>query len=220
VIVDDQALVRTGFAKILADVEGITVVGEAGDGQQALEIVARTNPDILLLDVRMPDMDGIDTTRAIRARSGQAERPRIIILTTFDLDEYAYAALRAGADGFLLKDTLATDLINAIRIVAAGEAIIAPTTTRRLIQQFVNQPQRQAPDLTRLDVLTPRERDVFDLIAQGWSNTEIAGALFLSEGTVKTHVSRVLTKLALRDRIQAVILARELDLPPPPKRAP
>jgi DNA-binding NarL/FixJ family response regulator len=211
VLVDDQALVRTGFRMILDETEDITVVAEAGDGASALEVVRRTRPDVVLMDVRMPGMDGIDATTRIRAAAVDG-RPRVIILTTFDLDEYVFAGLRAGASGFLLKDTLAADLLTAVRVVASGESVAAPTVTRRLIAHFVNTAPATSPDPTRTAVLTARERDVLTLIGRGLSNTEIAGQLHLSEGTVKTHVGRILAKLGLRDRVQAVILAYEAGL--------
>jgi DNA-binding NarL/FixJ family response regulator len=210
VLVDDQALVRTGFRMILAETGDIEVVGEAGDGDEAVRVAAGTGPDVVLMDVRMPGTDGIAATRAIRAA---ASAPRVLILTTFDLDEYVYSGLRAGASGFLLKDALAAELVSAVRVVASGEAVVAPTVTRRLIERFISDaPDSARPPLAALDVLTPREREVLTLIARGLANAEIARRLFLSEGTVKTHVSRVLAKLGLRDRLQAVILAYETGL--------
>ncbi len=209
VLVDDQALVRTGFRMILDETDDIEVVGEAADGASAVGVVARTKPDVVLVDVRMPDVDGIEATRRIRALPAP---PRVIILTTFDLDEYVFTGLHAGASGFLLKDTLAVDLVSAVRVVASGEAVVAPSVTRRLIAHFLSQ-QRAAPDeASRLAVLTTREREVLVLIAHGRSNAEIAAELHLSEGTVKTHVGRILAKLQLRDRIQAVILGYECGL--------
>ncbi len=215
VLVDDQALVRTGFKMILAEADDIDVVGEAADGDEAEQVVAATQPDVVLMDIRMPGTDGIAATRAIRAAGGSAT-PRVLILTTFDLDEYVFSGLRAGASGFVLKDTLAPELLSAIRIIATGESVVAPTVTRRLIERFIghdpagDQPDRHGPG--DLDVLTGREREVLALIAGGLSNSEIAARLYLSEGTVKTHVSRVLAKLGLRDRIQAVIVAYETGL--------
>ena len=212
VIVDDQALVRTGLRMVIDETPDITVVGEAGDGADALYIVRRTQPDVVLMDVRMPGVDGIEATRRLRDGSRPGAPPRIIILTTFDLDEYVFAGLQAGASGFLLKDTLAADLLSAIRVVAAGQSVAAPTVTRRLIEHFVVSAGEPPPDSTRLDVLTLREREVLTLIARGFSNHEIAEALVVSEGTVKTHINRILAKLGLRDRIQAVILGYETGL--------
>jgi DNA-binding NarL/FixJ family response regulator len=212
VLVDDQALVRTGFRMILDETVDIEVVGEAADGLAALEVIDRVHPDVVLMDVRMPALDGIEATRRLRA-SGRPV-PRVIILTTFDLDEYVFAGLRAGASGFLLKDTLAADLLGAVRVVAAGEAVAAPTVTRRLIAHFVDTAPARPDRLDRLAVLTVREREVLTLIARGLSNGEIAGTLHLSEGTVKTHIGRILGKLNLRDRVQAVILGYEAGLVP------
>jgi DNA-binding NarL/FixJ family response regulator len=209
VVIDDQALVRTGFRMILDETDDIEVAGEAADGGQALAVVRRTHPDVVLMDVRMPGMDGIEATR--RLRTGPGPVPRVIILTTFDLDEYVYAGLQAGASGFLLKDTLAADLVAAVRVVAAGESVAAPTVTRRLVEHFVGTAARPR-DRSRLDALTRRELEVLTLLAKGLSNAEIATALFLSEGTVKTHVSRILGKLGLRDRVQAVIVGYETGL--------
>jgi DNA-binding NarL/FixJ family response regulator len=211
VLVDDQALVRTGFRMILDETGDIEVVGEATDGATAVETVRRTRPDVVLMDVRMPGMDGIEATRRIRAET-PGSGPRVIILTTFDLDEYVYAGLRAGASGFLLKDTLAADLLSAVRVVAAGESVAAPTVTRRLIAHFVGTAPQPLRHTERLAALTAREREVLTLIARGLSNTEIAQCLHLSEGTVKTHVGRVFAKLNLRDRVQAVIFGYEADL--------
>jgi DNA-binding NarL/FixJ family response regulator len=213
VLADDQALVRTGFRMILAEAGDIEVVGEAGDGEEAVQVAEATQPDVVLMDIRMPGTDGIAATRRIRRAAGSTATPRVLILTTFDLDEYVFAGLRAGASGFVLKDTLAAELVHAIRAVASGEAVVAPTVTRRLIERFIGQgPAEDRPGLDVLDVLTGREREVLGLIASGLSNAEIAARLYLSEGTVKTHVSRVLAKLGLRDRIQAVILAYETGL--------
>ena len=209
VLVDDQALVRTGFRMILDETGDIEVVGEAGDGATGVGVVSRTRPDVVLVDVRMPGVDGIEATRRIRALPSP---PRVIILTTFDLDEYVFDGLRAGASGFLLKDTLAADLVSAVRVVASGEAVAAPSVTRRLISHFLRQRAEPATPDDRLEALTAREREVLTLIAQGRSNAEIAGELHLSEGTVKTHVGRILSKLQLRDRIQAVILGYECGL--------
>ena len=210
VIADDQALVRTGLRMILAETDDIEVVGEAADGDEAVRVVAAERPDVVLMDVRMPGTDGIAATRRIRAAE---PAPRVLNLTTFDLDEYVYAGLRAGASGFVLKDALARELISAVRVVASGEAVVAPTVTRRLIERFVGDgPEAGRLSLAALDVLTGREREVLMLIARGLANAEIAQRLFLSEGTVKTHVSRILAKLGLRDRLQAVILAYETGL--------
>ena len=209
-LADDQVLVRTGLRTILEDAGGFDVVGEAGDGGEAVARCAEVHPDVVLMDIRMPKLDGIEATRRIRA---QPQPPRVVVLTTFDLDEYVYAGLRAGASGFLLKDTLAADLASAIRAVVAGDAVVAPSATRRLIERFLD--SGQLPDEhagQRLAVLTEREREVLALVARGLSNAEIAGQLYLSEGTVKTHVSHLLGKLGLRDRVQAVVLAYETGL--------
>lgn len=205
-LADDQALVRTGFRLILTQAPDMAVVGEAADGEQAAAMALELRPDVVLMDVRMPSVDGVEATRLIRA--GGAGPTRVLILTTFDLDEYVYAALRAGASGFLLKDTLAADLLSAIRVVAAGDAVVAPSATRRLLERYVPAGAPQAA-VTDPGVLTEREREVLTHIARGLSNAEIADRLHLSEGTVKTHVSRVLTKLNLRDRVQAVVYAYE-----------
>jgi DNA-binding NarL/FixJ family response regulator len=212
VLADDQALVRTGFRMILDEADDIEVAGEAADGAAAVRVAAEVAPDVVLMDVRMPGTDGITATRRIRATG---TGPRVLILTTFDLDEYVYAGLRAGASGFVLKDALAADLLSAVRVVASGESVVAPTATRRLIERFIGPAGDGGGPGTPADVLnvlTPRERETLALIARGMSNTEIAHRLFLGEGTVKTHVSRVLAKLGLRDRIQAVILAYETGL--------
>ncbi|MEU4533447.1 response regulator transcription factor [Streptosporangium sp. NPDC023825] len=206
-LADDQALVRMGFRLILQQAPGVSVVGEAADGSQAAAMTRELRPDVVLMDVRMPEVDGVEATRRIHADGGPT---RVLILTTFDLDEYVYAALRAGASGFLLKDTLAADLLSAIRVVAAGDAVVAPSTTRRLLERYLPAGSGSpAPAVPDPGVLTEREREVLTLIACGMSNAEIADHLFLSEGTVKTHVSRVLTKLELRDRVQAVVYAYE-----------
>ena len=205
VLADDQALVRAGFQVILNETGDITVVGEAANGAEAVEVTRRTRPDVVLMDIRMPVMDGIEATRRLR------DLARVIILTTFDLDEYVYAGLRAGASGFLLKDALAADLVAAVRAVAGGQAVAAPTVTRRLIEHFIDT-AAPARDTSRLDALTAREREVLTLVARGLSNGEIAALLVLSEGTVKTHINRILSKLDLRDRIQAVILGYETGL--------
>ena len=207
VIADDQALVRGGFRAILSAHPDIEVVAEAGTGGEAVAAVANHRPDVALVDVRMPEMDGIEATRRIKASKNDC---RVLILTTFDVDEHVYDAFRAGAAGFLLKTVSPEELVGAVRAVHAGEALLAPTVTRRLIERFVMSP-RPAED-ERLQGLTDRERDVLRLVAQGLSNAEIAAELFVSHGTVKTHVGRILTKLDLRDRVQAVVLAYEAGL--------
>ncbi|MEV4510536.1 response regulator transcription factor [Dactylosporangium sp. NPDC049525] len=210
-LADDQALLRAGLRMILENAEDMAVVGEAGDGATATALAADTAPDVVLMDIRMPGVDGLEATRRIRALL--PDGPRILVLTTFDLDEYVYSALRAGASGFLLKDTLAADLLSAIRVVARGEAIVAPPVTRRLIERHIGTAGDPLPRTeAELRVLTEREREVLELIARGLSNAEIAGRLFLTEGTVKGHVSRILTKLGLRDRVQAVIFSYECGL--------
>ncbi|MFI6301134.1 response regulator [Amycolatopsis thailandensis] len=207
VIADDQALVRTGLRMILDNADDIDVVGEAADGAEAIGLVADLDPDVVLMDIRMPEMDGVEATAAIAA----AHRARVLVLTTFDLDEYVYAALQAGASGFLLKDALAPDLLSGVRVVAAGEATLAPTVTRRLLDRVVTGLPAPPPD-DRLALLTGRENEVLHQLARGLSNAEIAEKLFLSPGTVKTHVGRILTKLGLRDRVQAVVFAYESGL--------
>jgi DNA-binding NarL/FixJ family response regulator len=212
-IADDQSLVRTGFKMILDAEPDIEVVGEAGDGAAALSMARTLRPDVVLMDVRMPGVDGITATSQVTA---ELPGTRILILTTFDLDDYVHAGLRAGASGFLLKDVPAPDLVAAIRTVAAGDSVLSPSTTRRLIERFV--PLLPAPSATTTDslaALTNREREVFALVAKGRSNREIADTLFLSEGTVKIHVSRLLGKLGLRDRVHAVILAYETGVRAP-----
>ena len=212
-IADDQALVRTGFRMILAEEEGIDVIGEAADGLEAVELAVGLKPDVVLMDIRMPGIDGIEATRRILAR--ELDPPvRILMLTTFDLNEYVYEALRAGASGFLLKDVPAEQLAAGVHVVAAGEALLAPTVTRRLIQEFARHAPAPEPPAA-LDELTARELEVFKLVARGMSNAEIAAELIVSEATVKTHVARVLMKLSLRDRIQAVVLAYETGLVTP-----
>jgi DNA-binding NarL/FixJ family response regulator len=208
-LVDDQSLIRAGFRMILDAEEGIEVVGEAADGAQAVNSVKRLKPDVVLMDIRMPEMDGIEATRRITAVEGS---PKVLMLTTFDLDEYVYDALRAGASGFLLKDVPAEQLVDGIRLVAQGEALLAPSVTRRLIQEFSRTPPAQRELPPTLEELTPRELEVFKLLARGMSNAEIAAELVVSETTVKTHVARVLMKLDVRDRVQAVVLAYESGL--------
>ncbi|MER5480150.1 response regulator transcription factor [Streptomyces sp. NPDC002734] len=217
IIVDDQAMVRAGFAALLAAQADIDVVGEAPDGRQGVEVSRSVLPDVVLMDVRMPEMDGLAAARALLdPPPGVVHRPRVLMLTTFDVDDYVYEALRAGASGFLLKDAPPADLIAAVRVVASGDALLAPSVTRRLIADFAKQRPvpRQNPAL-RLNALTPRETEVLELIARGLSNQEIAGRLVLAEQTVKTHVGRVLAKLHLRDRAQAVIFAYESGLVAP-----
>jgi len=215
VLVDDQELVRTGFRMILSAEDDVDVVGEAADGLEALEVVARAAPDVVLMDVRMPNLDGVEATARLHAdRVLGQDGPRVLILTTFDLDEYVFAALRAGASGFLLKDTPAEELVQAVRLVAAGEALLAPSVTRRVIEEFARQPEASASEVD-LSVLTDREGEVLVLMARGLSNAEIAERLYLGETTVKTHVGRVLMKLHLRDRVQAVVLAYETGLVTP-----
>jgi DNA-binding NarL/FixJ family response regulator len=211
ILVDDQPLLRKGFRMVLEEEPGIVVVGEASDGAAALDLVRRRHPGVVVMDVRMPGMDGIEATRAIIATE---PRSRILILTTFDLDEYAFGALRLGASGFILKDVLPSEFVRAIRSVADGDAVIAPSVTRRLLDAFAHQlPQRPAevtyPELSQL---TAREREILIELAGGFSNAEIAQRLFVAEGTVKTHLGRVLTKLGLRDRVQAVVYAYEVGL--------
>ena len=208
-IADDQQLVRAGFRMILATQPGLDVVGEAGTGDEAITLARTTRPDVILMDIRMPDTDGIEATRRILADGGQ-DVPRVVILTTFDLDEYVYDALRAGASGFLLKDVPPEQLIAGIRLVHRGEALLAPSVTRRLIEEFTSSGRPARPDpATALQSLSPRENEVFRLIARGQSNQQIASRLVVSETTVKTHVTRILTKLDLRDRVQVVVLAYE-----------
>jgi DNA-binding NarL/FixJ family response regulator len=211
-IADDQALVRSGFAVLLRSADDIEVVGEAGDGREAVELARRERPEVFLMDIRMPEMDGLEATRRILSDK-TGESTHVLILTTFDLDEYVFEALRAGASGFLLKDTLPDDLLTAVRVVAAGEALLAPKITRRLIEEFVQQPS--APAATPhpgLRSLTERECEVLEAVARGLSNAEIAAELFMSHATAKTHVSRLLTKLDARDRAQLVMIAYESGL--------
>jgi DNA-binding NarL/FixJ family response regulator len=214
VIVDDQAMVREGFAALLRAQPDIDVVATASDGAQAVTVVRDQAPDVVLMDIRMPVMDGLAATRAILDRPSGGHRPKVIALTTFDLDDYVFEALRAGASGFLLKDASAADLVQAVRVVAAGDALLAPSVTRRLIADVVTRTRRRAEpaQAALLRGLTPRETDVLRLIARGLSNQEIADELVVAEQTVKTHVSRLLAKLGVRDRVQAVVLAYESGL--------
>ena len=201
-VADDQSMVRAGFRMLLADEQDIEVVAEAENGREAVEKTARFNPDVILMDIRMPELDGLQATRRILAEDNSA---RILILTTFDLDEYLYEALSAGASGFVLKDDSPEQLLAAIRTVAAGDALLSPTVTKKVIKQFARHPRPAPPK--ELGELSERERDVFRLMAEGMSNSEIGQALFISETTVKTHVTHILQKLNLRDRVQAVVLA-------------
>jgi DNA-binding NarL/FixJ family response regulator len=213
VIADDQELVRSGLVMIVGAQPDMEVVGEAVDGAEAVEVARATAADVVLMDVRMPRVDGIEATRRLLQTAGDA--PRVVILTTFDVDEYVYEALRAGASGFLLKDTRREDLLHAIRVVAAGEALLAPSVTKRLIEHFARQVAGVPARAASLDLLTPREREVLVLIGRGCNNAEIGVALIVGEATVKTHVGRVLMKLGLRDRVQAVIYAYEAGLVSP-----
>ena len=211
-VVDDQALVRSGFAVLLRSADGIDVVGEGCDGRQAVELARRARPDVMLMDIRMPEMDGLEATRRITSDDATAST-RVLILTTFDLDEYVFEALRAGASGFLLKDTLPEELLTAVRVIAGGEALLAPKVTRRLIEEFVqHRPAATGAPHPGLASLTEREREVLAAVARGLSNAEIAAELFMSHATAKTHVSRLLTKLDARDRAQLVVLAYEAGL--------
>ena len=213
-IADDQALVRAGFRMILEVEEDIEIVGEVADGAQAVEAARELSPDVVLMDIRMPEMDGIEATRLITSDDGAG--PRVLMLTTFDLNEYVYEALRAGASGFLLKDVPPEQLASGIRVVAAGDALLAPAITKRLIQEFAaGRPAEQPEPPASFEDLTARELEVFKLIARGLSNAEIAAELVVSETTVKTHVARLLMKLSLRDRVQAVVLAYESGLVTP-----
>ncbi|MGW9309679.1 response regulator [Saccharomonospora azurea] len=216
VIADDQALVRGSFRLLVDSTDGLAVVGEAATGAEAVEVSRRTCPDVVLMDVRMPELDGIQATRHI-CSDARTAHVRVLMLTTFDLDAYVYGALHAGASGFLLKDTPPADLLTGIRVVAGGDALLAPRVTRRLIAEFVDRPSPERPPAT-LDGVTPREREVLTLVASGLSNTEIAGHLHLSPATVKTHIGRLLAKLSARDRAQLVIAAYETGLVTPRSR--
>jgi len=209
VVADDQGMVRSGFSVLLNAQPDIEVIGEAVDGQEAIARAAELRPDVILMDVRMPVLDGLHATREITA---MPDPPKIVVLTTFDLDDYVYEALRAGASGFLLKDASATELANAVRLVAAGDALLAPGVTRRLIAEFARMGAPRAPTRKQVDGLTERESEVLALVARGMSNAEIADHLVVAEQTIKTHVGRILMKLGLRDRTQAVVLAYESGL--------
>jgi DNA-binding NarL/FixJ family response regulator len=214
-LVDDQAMVREGFGALLAAQPDIIVVGSAADGEEAVATARRSDPDVVLMDIRMPKLDGLQATRRLLATPPGTHRPRVLMLTTFDLDEYVFEALRAGASGFLLKDAPAAELVHAVRVIAAGEALLAPSVTRRLIEDYATRARPTRIQPVVLNSLTPRETDVLRLIARGLSNQEIAESLVLAEQTVKTHVSRVLSKLDLRDRAQAVVFAYESGLVTP-----
>jgi len=211
VVVDDQALVRAGFRVLVDSSPDLEVLGDAADGIEAVRIVRDVRPDVVLMDIRMPEMDGIEATRQI-VGSPEGAATRVLILTTFDLDEYVYNALRAGASGFLLKDTPPEDLLDAIRVIAAGNALLAPSVTKTLIAEFAGREAPLAKSAEVLDAITPREREVLVLVARGRSNTEIAGELHMSAATAKTHVSRLLAKLGARDRAQLVVIAYESGL--------
>ncbi|MFD4402138.1 response regulator [Nocardia sp. NPDC058499] len=213
-IADDQAMVRQGFGALLAAQPDISVIGDAPDGKVAVAEAARLRPDVVLMDVRMPEMNGLDAARSILS-AGFDPPVRVLMLTTFDIDDYVYEALGLGASGFLLKDAPAEELVRAVRVVAAGEALLAPTVTRRLIAEVTMRRSARRTPSPALAALTPREREILELVARGMSNTEIAEALFIAEQTVKTHVSKVFTKLDLRDRAQAVVLAYESGLVTP-----
>ncbi|GAA2090222.1 response regulator [Actinomadura alba] len=213
-IADDQLMIRDGLASLLSSDPEIEVIGQAGNGREAVELAHELKPDVIVMDIRMPEMDGLAATAEIvgDTPAEPSDAPKVLVLTTFDLDEYVYEALGAGASGFLLKDASAADLISGVRIVAAGDALLAPSITRRLISDFARRRRHERPSPNATSTLTPRELDVLRLIARGLSNAEIAKDLFLAEQTVKTHVGHVLTKLALRDRTQAVVYAYENGL--------
>jgi DNA-binding NarL/FixJ family response regulator len=219
-IADDQAMVREGFAAVLDAQPGLLVVGQAADGADAVRQARHLQPDVILMDVRMPVMDGLQATRQILRAAASPTRPRVLMLTTFDLDDYVYQALQAGASGFLLKDATAAELVHAVRVVAAGDALLAPSVTRRLIADFARRPRQDPPFPPTLGVLTHRETEVLRLIARGLSNTEISDTLVIAEQTTKTHIGRILAKLDLRDRAQAVVLAYETGLITPGGSAP
>ncbi|MBK1784649.1 response regulator [Prauserella cavernicola] len=210
-LVDDQELMRVGFRMVLGAQDDIEVAGEAANGAEAVRLAAELRPDVVLMDVRMPVLDGVEATKRIVDDATS----KVLVMTTFDLDEYVYSALQSGASGFLLKDTPPDHLVSALRSVALGDAVVSPAVTKRLLDRFLGDGRVPPRDASVLDVLTDREREVLTLVAKGLSNTEIAGALFLSEATVKTHVGRILAKLDLRDRVQAVVLAYETGLARP-----
>jgi DNA-binding NarL/FixJ family response regulator len=212
-VADDQALVRSAFAVLLRSASDIEVVGEAANGREAVELAQRARPDVFLMDIRMPEMDGLEATKLIAA--DESSPTRVLILTTFDLDEYVFESLRCGASGFLLKDTLPDDLLGAVRVLAEGDALLSPKVTRRLIEQFAQKPRATPVAQPGLDTLTDREREVLIAVSRGLSNAEIGEALFMSHATAKTHVSRLLTKLYARDRAQLVMLAYESGLATP-----
>jgi DNA-binding NarL/FixJ family response regulator len=214
-IADDQAMVREGFAAMLAAESGIMIAGQAVDGADAVRQARRLDPDVVLMDVRMPVMDGLEAARQILTAVAGPGRPRVLMLTTFDLDEYVYEALRAGASGFVLKDATTAELIHAVKVVAAGDALLAPSVTRRLITDFTRKPPAVPPVPVALDMLTSRETEVLMLIAQGMSNTQISDTLCIAGETTRTHVKRILAKLGLRDRAQAVVIAYETGLVTP-----
>ena len=214
-ITDDQAMVREGFAAMLAAEPGIIVAGQAADGADAVRQARRLDPDVVLMDVRMPVMDGLEAARQILAAAEGPGRPRVLMLTTFDLDEYVYEALRAGASGFVLKDATTAELIHAVKVVAAGDALLAPSVTRRLISDFTRRPRAVPATPAALSMLTSRETEVLTLIAQGMSNTQISDTLCIAVETTRTHVKRILSKLGLRDRAQAVVVAYESGLVTP-----
>ncbi len=214
-VVDDQAMVREGFAALLGAQSDIEVVGQAENGAVAVELAAEHHPDVVLMDVRMPVMDGLEAARRILALPSEGPGPHVLMLTTFDVDDYVYDALRLGASGFLLKDALADELLAAVRVVASGDALLAPSVTKRLIEQFAQQGVRPALSRGPLEGLTERELEVMTLIGRGMSNQEIAAELFIAQQTVKTHVSKILAKLGLRDRVQAVVLAYDTGLVEP-----
>jgi DNA-binding NarL/FixJ family response regulator len=210
-IADDQALVRAGFRVLIDSADDLAVVGEAANGVEAVDVARRERPDVVLMDIRMPEMDGLEATRRI-TNDVHLPDTKVLILTTFDLDEYVYGALRAGASGFLLKDTPPEDLLAGVRVIAAGDALLAPSITRQLIQEFANRPDELRAPPQSLEVLTEREREVLVLVGRGLSNAEIGEELFVSMATAKTHVSRILTKLNTRDRAQLVVVAYETGL--------
>ncbi|GAA0295216.1 response regulator transcription factor [Kineococcus aurantiacus] len=214
VVVDDQAMIRAGFSALLSAQDGVEVVGQAADGAEAVRVVTDVKPDVVLMDVRMPVLDGLEATRRILAADLDPP-PRVLVLTTFDVDDYVFSALQAGASGFLLKDATPEALVDAVRAVAAGDQLLSPVITRRLIEHFVATRQRAVQVPAAVADLTPREREVLVCVARGLSNTEIAAELFIAEQTTKTHVSRILTKLGLRDRVQAVVLGYEIGLVSP-----